>query len=177
MDVKKTKDASMLLGVSQTTVKKWASHYSSFFQKDHLGHYVFTDDDISLLQYIKEQIALGHTLDHIVPPVSPVSPVVELQQVPTNKNKQMDHTELLSRIREVERSVQQKADEVVSAQVLLHRAEIDEMRKMIAQLAATVETMQNVKSKPPSTYGELFLPAAEPTPIAPKKQSMFRYFF
>ena len=184
MNTMKTKDASMLLAVSQTTIKRWASQFPSDFQKDRLGHYVFTGQQINLLLYIKDQIEQGNTLDQITLPVSPVADPekkLKIAAVPASEN------ELLSRIREVERSVQQKADEVVSAQVLQHRAELDELRQMVAQIAAAVEIMQGRAAKPVMQQDELRIPSfgkpsastqvQAPDPASVRKKGFFRTFF
>lgn len=65
MGVLKTKDAADALGVSPTTVKRWVLHFSHCFQKDRLGHYAFTEQDISRLQFIKHRIEEGSGLEQI----------------------------------------------------------------------------------------------------------------
>ncbi|RKP51645.1 MerR family transcriptional regulator [Cohnella endophytica] len=169
----KTKEASELLGVSQTTVKRWASHYPSTFRKDSLGHYMFSGQDVNLLLHIKDQIELGRTLDQIsLPGPSPLESIRKAESFAQSR----EESELMSRIREVERSLQQKADEVVSAQVLQHRSELDELRQMVAQLAATVENLQSKNAKPGSIPNEDFrLPSLPSSPSnPPKKKGFFR---
>jgi len=171
----KTKDAAVLLDVSQTTVKRWASQFPADFHKDHLGHYVFTGPQINLLLYIKDRIEQGTTLDQIKLPVSPkAEPVSKADAFPLPK----DDKELMARVSEVERSLQQKADEVVSAQVLQHRAELDELRRMVAQLAATVENLQEKGAKPVARQEELWAPVPTVAAAPPsKKRGFFRTFF
>jgi len=170
---KKTKDVSELLGVSQTTIKRWASHYSNFFQKDRLGHYIFTEHECNLLLFIKEQVELGNPLDQISLPIKSSS---TLRNLAIHSNLP-DENDLSSRIREVERSLEQKADEVVSAQVLQHRAELDELRQIVNRIAATVETMQagGVHSKSP--HGNIRLPVAEKSSPPTSKRTFLRHFF
>ena len=175
MNTKKTKDVSVVLSVSQTTIKRWASQFPADFQKDHLGHYIFSDHQISQLLYIKDQIERGNTLDLIKLPVRAVADPV--QKKPVTAIPPVDDTKLLSRIREVERSLEQKADEVVSAQVLQHRAELDELRQMVAQLAATVETMQGKGLKPTAQREEFRLPVADKASVPARKRGFFRTFF
>ncbi len=176
MNVKtmKTKEASELLGVSQTTVKRWASHFPSSFPKDRLGHYVFSDSEISLLLYMKEQVEKGSPLEQIVLP-EPV--VAEPILKPKIGSFSPDENEVLSRIREVERSLTQKADEVVSAQVLQHRSELDELRLMVAQLAATVENLQGNGVKSTLPQDEFRFPAMGEISAPAKKRGFFRTFF
>jgi chromosome-anchoring protein RacA len=145
MVLMKTKDVSEYLGVSQTNIKRWASHYPLTFNKNHVGHYVFTEQEVQLLLYIKNQISQGKALDQISLPVEPVLPVpspLPLSHMPSKPRADQTRNDMISRIREVERSLQQKADEVVSFQVLQHRAELEELRKMIEQIAVSVEKMK-----------------------------------
>lgn len=88
-----------------------------------------------------------------------------------------DNGELLSRIREIERSVGQKADEVVSAQVLQHRAELDELRQMVSQLASTIETLHGKGIKPSVQQDQFRLPIIKEPPTPAKKRRFFRSFF
>jgi len=174
----KTKDASERLGVSQTTIKRWASHYPSSFRKTPLGHYVFSQREFALLQYIKGRIEQGATLEQIALPGPPAE---EAARDPAPADLYAaEARELQRRISEVERSLEQKADEVVSAQVRQHRTELDELRRSVAQLAAAVETL---RSPPPANAA---LPESEPfrapalpeEPALPKrKRKLFRTFF
>ncbi|MFC5471018.1 MerR family transcriptional regulator [Cohnella suwonensis] len=170
MKMLKTKDAALLLGVSQTTVKRWASQYTSTFRKDPLGHYAFTSVDLELLFHVKDQIELGKTLEQIS---LPGGNAVEAPRAAEPPPLFSDAGELLSRLDEVERSVRQKADEVVSAQVLQHRTEIDELRQMVAQLAAALDKLQ---PKAPGTaeQAEFRLPPPTPAPSPAKKKGFFR---
>lgn len=174
MNTMKTKDASVHLGISQTTVKRWASHYPSSFQKDHLGHYIFSEYEFNLLQYIKDQIELGNPLDQIELPINPNSTSVDASEI---ELMSMDEPNMISRIYEVERSLHQKADEVVSAQVRQHRTELEELRQVVAQLAATVETMQKKNIKPVSQREALQPSSLGNTPGRARKKRFFRFFF
>jgi chromosome-anchoring protein RacA len=172
MDIAKTKDASELIGVSQTTIKRWASQFPTFFQKDRFGHYVFSEKQISLLIYIKSHIERGESLDQITLPINLTSEPAKKQVVDETP---MD--ELLSRIHEIERSLGQKADEVVSSQVLQHRSELEELRLMISQLAATVEIMQNPNVKPFALPVEFYSANADKPLLPARKRGFFRSFF
>ncbi len=180
----KTKEAAEKLGISQTTVKRWASQYPSSFPKDRLGHYIFSDREIRLLLYIKNEVDQGNTLEQILLPVPYVATQPRRSEVDLFE---LEENEVLSRIREVERSLTQKADEVVSAQVLQHRSELDELRQMVAQLAASVENLQETRTKTAMPRDELRLPslghasghtsvqATGQTPT--RKRGFFRSFF
>lgn len=245
MDIVKTKAVSELLGVSQTTIKRWASHFPTTFPKDHLGHYVFSEEQVSLLLYIQDRIEQGDLLDQITLPdqeqitpaekdplalanlntttasaqlntttqetnmnsntsplninthipaairntlsaLGPVNLPVHEQETPLTRSVRgskpkhpdspdLPFDEMLSRLREVERSLGQKADEVVSAQVLQHRLELEELRKTVAQLAASFETMQNPTPKPLFTPQNHPSAAAEASAPRPKKKRFFLF--
>lgn len=168
----KTKDAAELLGLSQTTIKRWASHFPTFFQKDRYGHYAFSEKQISLLIFIKDRVDQGDSLEQIKLPSNPV-----LEPLKPFDSLMTPMEDMLSRIREVERSLGQKADEVVSAQVLQHRTELEELRQVVAQLAATVENMRSPSPQHPPFPTQFPSPAAAtdaPSPIPDRKR---RFFF
>lgn len=165
----KTKDTAELLSVSQTTIKRWASHFPASFHKDRNGHYAFSDKQISLLIFIKERVDQGDPLDQIILPTHSV-----LEQVKPFDNLTTPMEDLLSRLREVERSLGQKADEVVSAQVLQHRVELEELRQVVSQLAASVETIRHPSSNKPLTLADHFpSPVIHPSPAPVRKRRFF----
>ncbi|MFC5403419.1 MerR family transcriptional regulator [Cohnella soli] len=171
MKMLKTKDAALLLGVSQTTVKRWASQYAATFRKDPLGHYTFNSVDMELLFHIKDQIELGKTLEQISLPSRHAMEAPSSAEPPPLFP---DTNALLFRLDEVERSVRQKADEVVSAQVLQHRTEIDELRQMVAQLASALDKLQPTTSNATAQAGFQFSPLPPSPPPAKKKGLFFR---
>lgn len=52
---------------------------------------------------------------------------------------------MLKRINEVENRLSQKADEVVSYQLLKHRSELEEMMKLLNRLEGRLTTMEEKK--------------------------------
>ncbi|MFC4775810.1 MerR family transcriptional regulator [Paenibacillus sp. GCM10023252] len=202
MSVVKTREAAEMLGVSQTTIKRWASTYPHSFYKDPNGHYLFSDEGLERLVHIKEQIDKGKTMDQIelpslgmsqaqpMPQAQPHSAQPQAQPMPQAQphsaqpmpqspstlqqqpSQQLHHPsaqpqqqaakleaaasreetspppsngeveELMARIRQMELLIDQKANEVVSMQVLQHRKELDEIRKTVEQIAACIETLQ-----------------------------------
>jgi len=172
----KTREAAERLGVSQTTVKRWASHFPSSFRKDPLGHYIFSQREFGLLQYIRSEIEHGRTLEQISLPGPPADESAGRTSATALAE---DTREVLLRMSEIERSLDQKADEVVSAQVRQHREELDELRRTVAQLAAAVETIQSraAAMAEASRTAEIELPAARPSDFPEKKRRIFRSFF
>lgn len=238
MVVLKTKDTADALGVSPTTVKRWVLHFSRCFQKDRLGHYVFSEQDVCRLQYIKSRIEQGSSLEQIELPTLDVSgsekdsaidneiignvmnehavnekterPVDEMTENPVNEinkhavnemterpvneiNKMSEYNEaykinkmngesaeLMSQIRQIEYALAHKADEVVSTQVLQHRMELDELRRIVEQLALTVEALQKPMLKPLVACEEPSPPSAKPhimPPVRHKKRGLLRSLF
>ena len=58
-----TSEVSKLVGVSSSTILRWIAQLKLDIDKTANGHYRFSDEDISLLQHIKEQLQNG-TLFH-----------------------------------------------------------------------------------------------------------------
>jgi chromosome-anchoring protein RacA len=176
MSILKSKDAADLLGVSQTTIKRWASTLPDCFQKDRAGHYIFSEQEISLLIHIKDRIDHGETLDHIALMINNQAPE-SLPDKPDTAVHDIPMEDMLSRIELVERSLDRKADEVVSTQLLQHREELEELRQMIEQLAASMETMQNPAALSFAAQDEIHPLAAAKLQAPPKKRGLLRSFF
>ncbi|REE86465.1 chromosome-anchoring protein RacA [Paenibacillus taihuensis] len=198
MELVKSKDAAESLNVSQTTVKRWASYFPHYFQKDRFGHYIFTPQDLAMLGLIKAALERGETMDQIVLPEPQPQPEPEnenaqqliklqaLQESASAMNEAvqevaaaaatLEQTDLQTRLRNVERRLDQKADEVVVAQVLQHREELDELRRMVDMLATSIEM-----SRKPS-MAELQAAAAETAASSSngspsRKRGLFRSLF
>ncbi|MDQ8734991.1 MerR family transcriptional regulator [Paenibacillus sp. LHD-38] len=176
MGISKTKDAADLLSVSQTTIKRWASAFPDFFQKDRFGHYIFSEQDLGLLNHIKDRINNGETLDRIVLMTNKQSSE-PLQDESLLHAHDPSMEDMLARVEHVERSLDQKADEVVSIQLLQQREEIEELRQMIVQLAASFESIQISSSKIYPPRDEIHPAAVAKLQAPSEKKSRLRSFF
>jgi len=176
MGTLKTKDAADLLSVSQTTIKRWASTFPNFFQKDRFGHYTFSEQEIDLLIHIKDRIDQGETLNGITL-MTNQQPPEPLQAETPQHTLDPSMEEMLNRIEHIERSIDQKADEVVSVQLHRQREELDELRQMIKQLAASIETIQTPSSNTYPSHDECHPAAITKLEAAPKKRGLLRSFF
>ncbi|WP_410512874.1 hypothetical protein PaeBR_23515 [Paenibacillus sp. BR2-3] len=176
MDILKTKDAADLLSVSQTTIKRWAFNFPNFFQKDRFGHYIFSEQEIGLLIHIKDRIDHGETLERInlVTNKQPPEPLQDKSPLHTHDKSIKD---MVYRIDYIERSLNQKADEIVSIQLLQQREELEDLRQMIKQLAASLETIQKPSSKTHSSREEIHPTAVAMLQAPPRKRSLLRSFF
>ncbi len=79
---------------------------------------------------------------------------------------------MLKRINEVENRLSQKADEVVSYQLLKHRSELEEMMKLLNRLEGRLTTMEEKINDEP----EYDLPAAVGTESKKKWRSFMQLF-
>jgi chromosome-anchoring protein RacA len=175
MGILKTKDAADLLSVSQTTIKRWASTFPDFFRKDRSGHYIFSEQEIDLLIYIKDRIDHGETLDCIVLMTNSQPPQTLHEETPLHTH--VPSMDLLTRIEHIEHSLDQKADEVVSIQLLQQREELEELRQMIVQLAASIETIQIPSSKTYLTPEEIHPDAIAKHQATRRKRGLLRSIF
>lgn len=176
MEMYKTKEVAELLSVSQTTIKRWAAMFPNVFPKDRFGHYIFSQQEVSLLKSIKTRIDQGETLDRITltghnQPAGPLQSTRPVQA----EDKPMH--EMWSRITQIEHSLDQKADEVVSVQLLRQREELEDLRQMIQQLALSIETIQQPGLQAAAAHEELHPIAAAKLKALPKKRSLLRTLF
>lgn len=178
MEILKTKEAAELLSVSQTTIKRWAAMFPDFFPKDRLGHYTFSEQQISQLNHIKDRINQGEALEGIDPDLTndklPRGPLRENPSLYTDGDPM---NKIWSRIEYIEHALDQKASEIVSVQLLQQRAELEDMRVMIKELSATLETIQKPGSPSLSPREELYPVAAGRLTSPPRKRGLLRSFF
>lgn len=113
----KTSDVAKKLNVSSNMISKIAKELH--MNKDEQGFYIFTEKDITKINiYIsKKNIEKSPTFDN------------QLQQ-------------LLKRIKENEYTISQKADNVVTFQLLQHRQELEEFRKEIGNLNQKIDILK-----------------------------------
>ncbi|OMF90847.1 MerR family transcriptional regulator [Paenibacillus sp. FSL R7-0273] len=176
MEMFKTKEAAEQLSVSQTTIKRWAAMFPASFPKDRFGHYIFTTQEVSLLKSIKERLEQGESLDSItLAENQPQAEPMPIIQKPPVTEPPMQ--EVWSRLVRIERSLDQKADEVVSVQLLQQRQELEDLRRMIQQLAVSIESIQQPRLQAAAAYEELHPLAAMKLKTPPKKRGLLRTFF
>ncbi|QUL54881.1 MerR family transcriptional regulator [Paenibacillus tritici] len=178
MEILKTKEAAELLSVSQTTIKRWAAMFPDFFLKDRLGHYTFSEQQISQLTHIKDRINHGEALECIqLDQADDKLPAGLLQENPGLHSEGDLMNRIWTRIEDIEHALDQKASEIVSVQLLQQRAELEDMRVMIKQLSASLETMHKPVTTSRSPYEELHPVAAGRLMSPPRKRSLLRSFF
>lgn len=101
-----------------------------------------------MLSHIKDRINHGEPLESIQLTDSNEKQMSTSPQDPLHPTDAEPMQDILSRIHYIERTLDQKADEVVMIQLLQQREELEDLRIMIKQLAATLEPMQVSKATP-----------------------------
>ncbi|MBB6177649.1 chromosome-anchoring protein RacA [Anoxybacillus tengchongensis] len=115
----KTSAVAKRLGVSTKTVQRWVKKYNIPCTKNEAGHYVFTNEAIEQLEKYK---FLG---------------------IDEEEKEHAEWEEVEQRLNELERKIDQKADDVVSFQLLQHRREIEEMLQYIQQLEQRIAHLEH----------------------------------
>ncbi|MEC1612123.1 chromosome-anchoring protein RacA [Bacillus mojavensis] len=149
------------LGVSAKTVQRWVKQLNLPAERNELGHYSFTAEDVQILKSVQRQISEGTALQDINVPRSnkkrtgflvqktnsdTEKRIEQLEQkLDTLLQQKQEENELLSRIEELERQLKQKADEGVSYQLLQHRREIDDI---LADLQSMTSQMKEFTAQP-----------------------------
>lgn len=157
-----TSAAAKALGVSLSTVQRWAQASGLNIERNQHGHYVFSDADIEALKQIQTEQSSG-------PPV----------QQPKRKGRRTqpaagEQDEYGEAIRTLQRQLENKADAVVSYQLLQHRQEIEELQSTVAKLEQRLEALEN---KQQETKADA-VPAGKPSLFhAGRKKRIFQMLF
>ncbi|WP_191559963.1 MerR family transcriptional regulator [Metabacillus idriensis] len=149
-----TSEVAKLLGVSPKTVQRWVKQLNLQMERNELGHYLFTDEDISTLRDIKEQLNQGILFQEVK--VAEKKPARKgLVKADAQENIPA-FQEILQKLAELDQKVNSKADGVVSYQLLQHRREIEELNGRIAELESKIESLEKQKEKHPKEQALVF---------------------
>jgi DNA-binding transcriptional MerR regulator len=105
----------------------------------------------------------SHEASQVTVPAAPIRPSSHLFDEPDP---------MLERLNAIENALSQKADEVVTVQLLHHRKELEELRKSLTELAASIEAIRNPEQ--PSAAFEI---AQSTEAEGKRKKRGFRSFF
>ncbi len=122
----KTSGVAKRLGVSTKTVQRWVKKYNIPCTKNEAGHYVFTSEAIEQLEKYK------------------------FLSIDEEEKEHVEWEEVEQRLHELERKIEQKADDVVSFQLLQHRREMEEMLQYMQQLEQRIEQLEKQKQIEPA---------------------------
>lgn len=165
-------EVAKLLGVSVSTVQRWVKQLNLPMERNERGHYFFKNEDIQLLKEIHEKLQNGALLQDI-------TPVKEIKPSRTGVVKTVESTieikELQEKIKKIERSVNSKADSVVSYQLLQHRREIEELQENINELTNLVDKLQTEIAKLKTTAEKPYL--LNDGKVKRKKKNIVSSFF
>lgn len=171
-----TKDAALALGVSPTTIKRWASHFQNRFSKDENGHYVFPESDMEKLAFIKQQLEKRYSLSQIVLEDKPAADSVPASPVPSVSPADIC-AELSKRLDQLEHKLSQKAEDVVSVQLLEHRKELDELTVSVKQLLQSMETIKRTFAQLQKQTDSFTTASGYSKPPEPKKRRLLASLF
>jgi len=157
-----TRAVAELLGISVSTVQRWVKQLGLEMERNELGHFIFSEEDIELLKEVKLQLQQGKILQEIE--VSSNKRSAELKIIQPDN----DMEKLTAKINELEISLQQKADSVVSYQLLQHRREIEELQEQISNLREKLLSIEEILQKDRETAS-----SKENMKKSPRKRNKF----
>lgn len=131
--VLKTKDVSSLLGVSPKTIIRWVKCYNIDCLTNENGHYLFDDTHVEQLKSIQRQLNSSRKKEF--------EKEQEVEMIPRHVFNQKVK-EMMETIERLEYKLNQKADDVVCYQLLNHRAEIEEMGKLLNKLEQRIRIVE-----------------------------------
>src|SRR5690625_2917998 len=141
----KTKDVSEQLGVNPSTIHRWGKYFNLITETNEHGHYLYSEDDIEKMKFVQKQLQTGkkmkdiHVQAQFAPNTKKISTRKKVVFTPDYENKL---NKMIDRVNGLEKEISQKADKVVSYQLLTHRAELDEMIHFIRKLEKRLEKME-----------------------------------
>lgn len=139
--VYKSSEVAKKLNVTSQVISKIAKELQ--IQKNEQGHYLFTPKDIQKIEVYISKKSIEKSLT----------------------TEEQLHA-LLKRVKENEYTINQKADDVVTFQLLQHRQELEDLRKEIDNSHHKIDILKE--------QIEQFQSVAATTPIPPKMNSLWK---
>jgi chromosome-anchoring protein RacA len=137
----KTSNVARRLGVSTKTIQRWVKKYNIPCPKNEAGHYVFDAETIALLEQIKFEHGAALEEDGDMDTEATAKETLCSDDIfETHVKPHIE--EMTARLQSVERKIEQKADDVVSFQILQHRKEIEELVEHIQQLESRIAQLE-----------------------------------
>lgn len=140
----KTKTVSGQLHVNPSTIQRWVKYFDLPCKKNEHGHLLFSERNIEQLKYIKKQLNNGLAMDEVDPVLKEPEESPETMSM-AQYEVRMD--KMVSRLNEMERTLSQKADEVVSVRLYQHRSEIDQLTKTIGEVESRLAAIETQLSE------------------------------
>ncbi|MCM2674381.1 chromosome-anchoring protein RacA [Alkalicoccobacillus plakortidis] len=144
----KTKDISLKIGVNPTTVQRWTKYFNIRCEQNELGHYFYTEEQVKTLLFINQQLKSGKKMKEIQLDQGYTKKQATPQTSPSVSSAEYQEKlhEMMTHIQEIDAKLSQKADEVVSYQLLKHRSEMDEMSVLLKRLENRLIRMEACQS-------------------------------
>lgn len=135
-----TSMAAKHLGVSSKTIQRWVKQLDLPMERNELGHYLFEEKDIETLKKVREQLNSGILLQDIMIEKKPA-----LRKGTASLSKQPEEmTDIMERLTNLEKKMNDKADAVVSYQLLQHRREMEELTNRVKKIEQSLEQLSTV---------------------------------
>jgi chromosome-anchoring protein RacA len=165
-----TAEVTKLLGVSRRTLMRWVSQLDMQLEKNELGHYQFSDEDVEQLRQAIIQAQSQPQQTQIIPS-SRKGTIKSVSVVDDNNDESLN-----KRMDELERAIRGKADDVVSYQMLQHRKEMEELLSKIAVLEKKIENLENGREKH-EPKENVFVFDQSPPQKKPKRKNLISSIF
>ncbi|WP_100407256.1 chromosome-anchoring protein RacA [Bacillus solitudinis] len=171
----KSSQNSNELGINPTTIKRWTTYFGIQCQVDEYGYQYFSQQQIKALLSIQKQLQEGKRMREV--------DLTEFQGIANQADPTMVDTrkydqklgEVITRVTDLEHQLSRKADEVVSYQLLKHRAELEEMYQNLQKLE---KRLGNIENKVPQSTFNLsdHLPLVAGGEVKKKRRSLMQMF-
>ncbi|MBF0708960.1 MerR family transcriptional regulator [Alkalihalobacillus hwajinpoensis] len=135
----KTKQVSDELGVNPTTVQRWVKYFDLSCEKNELGHFLFSNETLEELKSIKNDLRRGYSMEKIKSAGKNNSKVAMVS--PERFEQRLDRFSV--RLEQLERQLDEKANEVITVQVLQHRSELEELVKKVSSLEEKLSELED----------------------------------
>ncbi|UCZ54823.1 MerR family transcriptional regulator [Bacillus shivajii] len=142
----KTKEVAAEFQVNQTTIQRWIKHFNIECQLNEVGHYVIDENSYNKLSYIHQEVKKGKRLKQIQLTKEEIVIEKKEKMVPASTLDERFHKMLLQ-IDQLDKKLQEKADEVVEVQMLQHRKEIDDVGTVLEKLDERINYLESVISE------------------------------
>lgn len=138
-----TTAVAKILKVSPSTIQRWVKQLGLETKRNDLGHYVFTEEDFEQLKNVQKQVNEGIILQDVAVNVKKGRKGV-IKAAVTDEMAE----KYLAKLQSLEQKINQKADEVVSYQLLQHRREIEDLQNEVSKLNERIIILESKQSVP-----------------------------
>lgn len=165
----RTKEVAEELGVNQKTIQRWIKQHSLDCEISGAGHYEINEDNYKKLHKIAKETGNKRK--------QPVRHKAETEEVKRVTAAMLDEKfcSLLLQVDQLDKQLQNKADEVVEYQMLQHRKEIDELTNSIDQFNTRLAKIENLLQANAEKIIHLHDKKAEKTPKRNRLAGIFSF--